>query len=1259
MPLEADAQKTGVEPTPDREVPVMTGTLPAPGTAKKKKPEPGSQLSPDTPAEMYSSLLEEKGNGNARGLPQTQLLNRLQTGYGNQYTEKVIAGLRDKNVETAEKEIKEEKEKEKETTPSKEKPAEEKAAPGEEERGPPGEEVPVSAPSAGPGDAAAAPEPAAKEEKPPAETAGKPPAAEEKKEKKTPEGKGAKKGPGAPGGGAGAGAPGEPGGAAAFLKAAGAKAFKKAVWKVKRLGKHEKTHKSAEEKGEEAKKAVIPPEQESQSRADAKQVETVAEREEPKTDETAAKKTLDHAIKRATPKTIEDVDDFKDDGKAEEIRDSVMENVKGQTHTVQQTYRDIGDAPKAEPAPTDSPPIPEPEEAPPTAPLQMGKDIVPTLPPEQTDLSSFENEAEDQLAKEEIDPKDLAQVDSGPLAEANTLRDQVKKDVQTGPAEINQKEQEENSLMNQELAADEISARARMKNQRKGKLGNVKGTQDKTKKKEEDKRKKVTEDIQNIYQKAKKSVETKLSNLEKDSLKQFDQGQEKAAAKFENTVKKDMKAFKKSRYGGYFGWTKKLKDWALGMDKLERVKEIFTDAKDTFVGEINTLIKTILAGAQKTITDCKTEIQQAKDQIAEYVTKLEPGLKKIAAEAQKEMTAKLDALDKQVNAKEKELKKKLARRREQAIKAIDEKIRKMKEKLKGALHKLGKLLLKGLLKLFKWALEKIGAPADKIINFIKKAASAFWNIIKSPLKFLGNLGRAVGGGFSKFSANFSTHLKVGLMKWLTGAIPGITIPTEFTPKAIFGLAVQIVGLTPAAIKMKVAKYVGQENVERIEKVWEFISTLISGGVGGLWGMMKQHLSTLKEVVFTQIKQWLVLSIIKGAVKWIAKLFLPGGGLVGIAQAIYKVVMFIIERIRQIMEVVEAVVSSLSEIAAGAVGKASAWIEEALGRFVPVGIGLLASLVGIGGISGKVRSIFKKFSDPIHKALDKVIAKVASKIGAVLGKGKKKEDKKAEEKMPEDKKKLWIQGQAAIDRLKNEAKTKPFDEKTISQRLRGIKNKYKFKKLTHRQEGKKWILISEMNPKDKDEVPAAEEAGTEKNPLPLNWPKSPSIKYPTLYFGGQINKRGGNYAAQSVLKANVGKEDATGCKIKEYKPHRAGQGLAGGKTIGLDPVYRTKLGKVVGPLSSGSTPGGKKINNILKKYGFSSKNEYMDGDHVVEIQMGGKDVVENLWPLDASENRGAGSILSKTTVKFPDGQEKSLSKMKKERRKYFFKITGFK
>ena len=56
-----------------------------------------------------------------------------------------------------------------------------------------------------------------------------------------------------------------------------------------------------------------------------------------------------------------------------------------------------------------------------------------------------------------------------------------------------------------------------------------------------------------------------------------------------------------------------------------------------------------------------------------------------------------------------------------------------------------------------------------------------------------------------------------------------------------------------------------------------------------------------------------------------------GAIVQAVIIIYNVVMFVVERASQIMELIEAIMNSLSAIASGAIAGAANWIEAALGK----------------------------------------------------------------------------------------------------------------------------------------------------------------------------------------------------------------------------------------------------------------------------------------------------------------------------------------
>jgi len=147
-------------------------------------------------------------------------------------------------------------------------------------------------------------------------------------------------------------------------------------------------------------------------------------------------------------------------------------------------------------------------------------------------------------------------------------------------------------------------------------------------------------------------------------------------------------------------------------------------------------------------------------------------------------------------------------------------------------------------------------------------------------------------------------------------------------------------------------------------------------------------------------------------------------------------MFFIQRGSQIVELVNAVIESVTAIANGAVGGAAKAIENAMSKALPVIIGFMASLLGLGGITGKIQDIIKRVRGPIEKAIDWVIAqavKFAKKIGNKLGfgKDKKNKDNKSEEGKGASKNEhpqLAKQAIAELEKIPGE----PKDYKTLRQ-----------------------------------------------------------------------------------------------------------------------------------------------------------------------------------------------------------------------------------
>ena len=68
---------------------------------------------------------------------------------------------------------------------------------------------------------------------------------------------------------------------------------------------------------------------------------------------------------------------------------------------------------------------------------------------------------------------------------------------------------------------------------------------------------------------------------------------------------------------------------------------------------------------------------------------------------------------------------------------------------------------------------------------------------------------------------------------------------------------------------------------------------------------------------------------------------------------------------------------------------------------------------------------------------------------------------------------------------------------------------------------------------------------------------------------------------------------------------------------------------------GGTGGGGKINRLFAPFGFRAAKDGLDGDHVMKRQIGGPDVIENLWPLRASENRSSSATVVSIEVRYRD------------------------
>jgi hypothetical protein len=106
---------------------------------------------------------------------------------------------------------------------------------------------------------------------------------------------------------------------------------------------------------------------------------------------------------------------------------------------------------------------------------------------------------------------------------------------------------------------------------------------------------------------------------------------------------------------------------------------------------------------------------------------------------------------------------------------------------------------------------------------------------------------------------------------------------------------------------------------------------------------------------------------------------PASAFVKACKMIVDVIGFFIERGAQIIAVINSVLDSLEAIIAGNISGAANLVESVLGKAIPVVISFLASLLGLGGFSDKIKQIVKAVQAPINKAIDWLLKTVVKPV----------------------------------------------------------------------------------------------------------------------------------------------------------------------------------------------------------------------------------------------------------------------------------------
>jgi hypothetical protein len=740
-----------------------------------------------------------------------------------------------------------------------------------------------------------------------------------------------------------------------------------------------KAHPSPAAEATAAQHAAVAPPDDREAQAKAAHTAKMAAAKPGTFDKAAFIVAVTAAINAKTPKNLDEADKFAQSGKADQVKSEVLGKVAA---SKENSARDVKDTAKAAPDPsaaTDKPvtPLP-PTPAPsvPTAPDPAALAPKP-VPADQVKLGAGSAETARKMAGAGVSEQQLAKSNEPQFTGALAAKKQAEAHDVTAPPAVRKQEAQLLAGATAKAGTTSTAGLGAMVAAKRGALGKSTAGKGAAKAKDEAERARISSSIKKLFDTTKTDVETILTGLDTSVAKKFEDGERRAKEAFTADHQARMSRYKWNRYGGVGGAALWLKDQFL--DLPAEANDIFQQSKRLYESKMQGVIAEIADTVGAELGRAKARIADGRAQVQAFVAEQPKRLQGIASGAAKEFGAQFDELDKSVDEKQNALAEDLAQLYVEARGAVDEEVKQLQEDNKGLVGMAADAV--------GGAVETIQKLKDMLLGVLARAANAVDRIIKDPMRFLENFVNAVRAGITSFMSNIVGHLKKGLQSWLFGALAeaGIEIPEKFDLKGVISLLLSLLGLTWTNIRGRIVKAVGEPAMKAIETGVDFVKAIVTDGIPGMWKWIATKLSDLKDRVMNQIREFVITKVITAGITWLISLLNPAAAFIKACKMIYDAVMWFVENAQRLKEFADSVLDSVESIAAGGVGKVAQLIENTLAKSVPMLISGLASLLGLGGIAQKVKSVLETVQKPVNQAVDWLIGK-AVKYGKVfLGK----------------------------------------------------------------------------------------------------------------------------------------------------------------------------------------------------------------------------------------------------------------------------------
>ncbi len=770
-------------------------------------------------------------------------------------------------------------------------------------------------------------------------------------------------------------------------------------------------------------------------------------------DKAAFKAAIAARINALTPQNPEQMEDIGGSGVFQEVKTTVDQSVEsGKEQASGQIDERVAETPDQgavlpKPVtplvPNDPGPQPGAPDASGAAPKTRGADEV------EDPLLAESRQLDTLMEQEQVTAEQINDSNEPEFQGALQAKVEAQAHLQAALPVFRAQEQGQLQAAQAEAGAQTEAGLGGMFTERSGAFGQMDTLQGDTKGQDEDARARIGTSIDAIFQSARADVQAILAALDQEVDQVFSAGADAAKQAAVEYIHRETKAYKDRRYHRRGGWLKRA--WGAvvsGWDNLtgmpDEYFEYYRRGRDLYLAEMDTVLDRVAAVVAGHLTKAHQRIQQGRSEIERLVASQPPELQEIARQAALEAEGRFGELERSIDSKQQALVERLSQQYVERLQALDSELEQMQQAERGLLAKVGDLIRN--------VIATIVEIRDKLLNILKRALDVIIAIIRNPIRFLGNLLRAIGQGLRQFVGNIGKHLVTGLIEWLTGTLTeaGIQLPDTWDFKGILSLVMQILGISYGQIRAKVVAALGdgsEQVIGLIEQGWEIFKTIRSEGLGGLskvlgesteyiqselggalgaaggqvlqiiqeaveifqiiqseglaglWRFIKDKIGDLKALVLDAIKDLVMDTVIRAGIEWLLGMMGgPAGAFIKAVQAIIRVVSWFIENAAQLAKVVGSILDSIEPVVAGDIDGAADRIEEALGDAVPLLIGFLAKILGLGGIADKIRGVIEKVREVVDEGIGWLVGgvvKVAKKLWDML-KGKKK-NKEEEDK----------------------------------------------------------------------------------------------------------------------------------------------------------------------------------------------------------------------------------------------------------------------